>query len=221
MDVYEAIKRRRDVRSTFRSDPIPDEVLAKILKAGHLAPSVGFSQPWNFIIIKDVEKRRRVLEEVTRQREEFARRLEEGRRELFDKIKIEGILDTPLNLAVTCDPSRFGPNVLGRHTMPETCEYSAVLAVGNIWLAARAEGVGVGWVSFMDKDRVKAILEIPPEVKLVAYLCLGYVTRFPDMPELEEKGWNRRLPVDELIFVGRWGNKVSEEFKKVLESVKI
>jgi 5,6-dimethylbenzimidazole synthase len=140
---------------------------------------------------------------------------------LFDKIKIEGILDTPLNLAVTCDPWRFGPNVLGRHTMPETCEYSAVLAVGNIWLAARAEGVGVGWVSFMDKDRVKAILEIPPEVKLVAYLCLGYVTRFPDMPELEEKGWNRRLPVDELIFVDRWGNKVSEEFKKVLESVKI
>ncbi|WP_054837579.1 5,6-dimethylbenzimidazole synthase [Metallosphaera hakonensis] len=221
MDLYEAIKRRRDIRSTFKSNPIPDDVLARILMAGHLAPSVGFSQPWNFIVIRDIDVRKKILEEVLRQREEFAKRLDEDRRKIFEKIKIEGILDTPLNIAVTCDPSRFGPNVLGRHTMPETCEYSSVLAVGNMWLAARAEGIGMGWVSFMEKETVKTILKIPHDVKLIAYLCLGYVTHFPEVPELEEKGWNSRLPISELVFLNQWGSKVEEKFKKVLDSTKL
>ena len=221
MDIYEAIKRRRDVRSTFKGDPIDEGTLAKILMAGHLAPSVGYSQPWNFILIRDVQTRKKILEETLRQREEFAQKLDDDRRKLFNTIKIEGILDTPINVVVTCDPSRFGPNVLGRHTMPETCAYSAVLAVGNIWLAARAEGVGIGWVSFMDKDRVKGIVNIPPHVELVAYLCMGYVTNFPEIPELEERGWNRRLPLSELVFMERWGMSPEEDFRRRLDETKI
>ncbi|EZQ11369.1 MULTISPECIES: 5,6-dimethylbenzimidazole synthase [Acidianus] len=221
MDVYEAIKKRRDIRSSFKKEPIPDEVLSKILLAAHLAPSVGYSQPWNFILIYSEDTRRRILEEVMRQREVFKNKLEGERKELFSNIKIEGILDTPLNIAITCDPSRFGPNVLGRHTMPETCEFSTVLGIENMWLAARSEGIGIGWVSFMDKETIKRILGIPENVKLIAYLCIGYVTSFPEKPELEEKGWGNRLRLSDLVYVDKWGEGVKEDLRKSLDNVKI
>ncbi len=219
MDLYTAIKSRRDIRSYFKSDPIPVEVLGKILLAAHLAPSVGFSQPWNFIIIKDYEIRKKVKEEVMRQRERYREKLDEEKRKLFDSIKIEGILEAPINIAVTCDPNRFGPNVLGRITQPETCVYSTVLAIENLWLAARAENIGVGWVSFMDKDKIKEILGIPRNIELIAYLDLGYVTEFPEKPELEEKGWNNRLPISSLIFMDKWGIAPNENTKKIIDKI--
>ncbi|AEA12576.1 NADH dehydrogenase [Thermoproteus uzoniensis 768-20] len=221
MDLYDAIKKRRDVRSYYRSDPIPPRVLAKLLMAAHLAPSVGFSQPWNFILVYDLEKRRMIKELVERERERFRSLLDERRRQIFDNIKVEAILDTPVNLAVTCDPTRFGPHVLGRTTMPELCQYSAVLAVGNLWLAAVAEGIGVGWVSFFHKDDVKRILGIPQHVDLVAYLTLGYVTRFPERPELEEKGWLSRLPLDALVYVDEFGRRPPADLLEELRAVKL
>jgi 5,6-dimethylbenzimidazole synthase len=221
MDLYDAIKGRRDIRSYFKPDPIPDEVLAKILLAAHLAPSVGYSQPWNFIIIRDENIKRKVKEEVERQRLRYRELLDEGRRKLFDTIRIEGIMEAPINIAVTCDPSRFGPHVLGRITMPETCNYSTVLAIENLWLAARAENLGMGWVSFLDKNKIKEILGIPPNVEFIAYLTLGYVTKFPERPELEEKGWNYRLPLSEVVFEDRWGNKPNEKLLEKLNSAKI
>ncbi|BCU70433.1 5,6-dimethylbenzimidazole synthase [Stygiolobus caldivivus] len=221
MDLYEAIKKRRDVRSYYIKDkPIPDEVLAKILLAAHLAPSVGYSQPWNFIIIKDVEKRSKIKELVQIERENFRKKLDEERKRIFDNIKIEAILDTPINLAVTCDPKRFGPNVLGRTTMPELCQYSTVLAIENLWLAATAEGIGVGWVSFFKKDDVKKILSIPEHVDLVAYLTLGYVNKFPEKPELEEKGWLTRVPLEELVYEDFFGNRPEEKLITALKNVK-
>ncbi|AAY79667.1 5,6-dimethylbenzimidazole synthase [Sulfolobus acidocaldarius] len=221
MDLYEAIKKRRDVRSYYRKDPIPDEVLAKILMAAHLAPSVGFSQPWNFIIIRDIEKRKKIKELVQKERENFRQQLSEERKEIFDRIKIEAILDTPINIAVTCDPQRFGPNVLGRSTMPYLCQYSTVLAIENLWLASTAEGIGVGWVSFFHKEDVKRILNIPDSVDLVAYLTLGYVTHFPDRPELEEKGWLKRLPLEDLVFEDEYGKRPSDNMVLAIKNVKL
>ncbi|MEM3849021.1 MAG: 5,6-dimethylbenzimidazole synthase [Zestosphaera sp.] len=220
MDLYEVIKGRRDVRSYFKPDPIPDEVLARILHAAHLAPSVGFSQPWNFIVVKDRAIRERIKEEAERQRRRYEELLTEDRKAIFNKIKIEGILESSLNIAVTADCTRFGPHVLGRITMPETCQYSVVLAIANLWLAARAENVGVGWVSFLDKELVKRILEIPDHVELIAYLTMGYVTSFPERPELEEKGWNTRLPLSDLVYQDRWGRK-NEDLRRALEETKV
>lgn len=130
-------------------------------------------------------------------------------------------MEAPINIAVTCDPSRFGPHVLGRITMPETCNYSTVLAIENLWLAARAENLGMGWVSFLDKNKIKEILGIPSNVEFIAYLTLGYVTKFPERPELEEKGWNYRLPLSEVVFEDRWGNKPNEKLLEKLNSAKI
>lgn len=217
MDIYTAIRKRRDVRSYYKPDPIPDEVLAKILAAAHLAPSVGYSQPWNFIIIKDLEIRKRIKELVEEERKRFEKLLDEKKKSLFSKIKVEAILDTPVNIAVTCDTNRFGPNILGRTTMPETSIYSVIIAIGNLWLAATAEGIGVGFVSFFDKEKVKEILKIPKEIELVGYLTLGYVRDFPKIPELEEKGWNKRVKLSELVYEDIYGKEVKEEFRKLLD----
>jgi len=221
MELYTAIKSRRDIRSHFKNDPIPLDVLGRILLAAHLAPSVGFSQPWNFIIIKDHELRKKVKEEVVRQRERYRKMLDNEKRNLFDNIKIEGILDAPINIAVTCDPNRFGPNVLGRITQPETCIYSTVLAIENLWLAARAENIGVGLVSFMNKNVIKTLLGIPSNVELIAYLDLGYVTDFPEKPELEEKGWNKRLPLSSVIFLDKWNGIPDESTKRIFDNTSI
>ncbi len=220
MDVYEAIKRRRDVRSFYKGGQISDETLAKILMAGHLAPSVGFSQPWNFIVIRDEEKRRKIKEMALQERERFREELPEERRKVFDKVKIEAVLDTPLNIAVTCDPTRFGPHVLGRRTIPETCQYSAVLAVENMWLAATSEGIGMGWLSFLRKEEVKRILEIPDHVELVAYLTLGPAD-IPEKPELETFGWGKRMKLSEVVNEDSWGKPPRKELVEKLDNVKI
>ncbi|MBY0527512.1 MAG: 5,6-dimethylbenzimidazole synthase [Gemmataceae bacterium] len=203
--VYRVIRARRDVRQ-FRSDPVPDAVLGRILDAAHAAPSVGFMQPWNFILIRSLETRRlvRALFEE-RNRQELEAVPDDARKELYGSFKLEGILESPLNVAVTCDRRRSAPFVLGRAPMPETDLFSTCLAVENLWLAARAEGVGVGWVSILDREATQLLLGLPDGVQLVAYLCVGYPLEFRVRPMLEETGWKGRHPLGELVFQERWG----------------
>ncbi|GAC1682105.1 MAG: hypothetical protein PVS3B3_02350 [Ktedonobacteraceae bacterium] len=203
--VYQAIYRRRDVRH-FRPDPVPADVLARILDAAHHAPSVGFMQPWSFIVIADQQTRLRVQELYERERAAAAQFFDEPRRSQYLSLKLEGILDTPLNICITCDPMRAGATVLGRNSMPETDLYSTCCAIENLWLAARAEGVGVGWVSILKLPQLREILGIPFHVVPVAYLCLGYPTRFLEQPELEKVGWRGRQPLSEIIHYETWGH---------------
>ena len=201
--LYEAIFRRRDMRE-FLPDPVPDEVLARVLIAAHHAASVGFTQPWDFVIIRDLERRRRVHaifdEERTKNADQFAG----DRQSRFLSLKLEGILDSPLNILVTCTPGRSGPGVLGKVSIREVEIYSACLAVENLWLAARAEGLGVGWVSILRNDALAEIFAIPAGTIPLAYLCVGYVRDFPERPILASKGWARRLPPRTLLHIDSW-----------------
>lgn len=196
--VYRAIHRRRDVRH-FRDAPVDDALLLRLLAAGHRAPSVGFMQPWNFLVIRSAATKARVKDLFRREREAAACFFDEPRRSHYLSFKLEGICEAPVNLCVTCDPTRGGTQVLGRHSQPETDVYSTCLAVENIWLAARAEGLGVGWVSILHPGELRAILGIPPHVVPVAYLCLGWPVNLPPRPMLEEAGWRSRLPLAEVV----------------------
>ena len=202
--LYRIIFSRRDVRSGFVGGRIPDDALNRILDAAHHAPSVGFSQPWNFIIIRDAATRRRVKESFDEERLLAAQGAEEPRRSKYLSLKLEGILDSDINVCVTYDPTRFGPFVIGRNSIPETGVYSVCCAVQNLWLAARAEGVGVGWVSILSNDVLRDALGLPEHVVPVAYLCLGYVDRFSDRPDLEKTGWLPRLPLEDVVHYERW-----------------
>ena len=202
--VYRAIETRRDVRDQFRPDPLPDVLVRRLLEAAHAAPSVGFMQPWNFILIRQAETRERVWRAFHQANEEACRMFEGDRRAQYQRLKLEGIRKAPLSICITCDTTRGGPVVLGRTHNPATDVYSTVCAVQNLWLAARAEGVGVGWVSIFHEDAIKTILGIPEHVKIVAWLCVGYVDELYDMPELAVKGWRERLPLDKLVFEEGW-----------------
>jgi 5,6-dimethylbenzimidazole synthase len=203
--VYRAIHERRDVRSRFTSAPLPDEVLARILDAAHHAPSVGFMQPWEFIVITDAFVRRSVREQFEVAHTRAAAAYVGERRELYDRLKLEAIEDSALNLCVTCDPTVTRGHGLGRQTMPEAAMYSAVCAIQNCWLAARAENVGMGWVSIVEVDALHRILEIPDHIVIVGYFCLGYVSGFDAEPELAAKGWEQRVPLADIIHFDRYG----------------
>jgi nicotinate-nucleotide--dimethylbenzimidazole phosphoribosyltransferase len=205
--VYRVMAERRDVRTGFRADPIPDEVLTRVLAAAHGAPSVGFSQPWDFLLLRDPAVRRRTKELATRQRGRFAAALPLDRARAFAALKTDAIGDTPLDVVVTCDPTRGGRHVLGRHTQPRMAPYSTALAVQNLWLAARAEGLGVGWVSFFDERELAELLGLPPHVEVVAYLSVGYVAEFAPEPELASAGWARRRPLEWAVHDGHWGRR--------------
>ena len=208
--LYKAIHLRRDVREHFLAREIPDAVLRRLLDAAHHAGSVGFMQPWSFIVIRSEEVKKRV-KDLFQQANREARKVFEGeRRELYSRLKLEGILESPVNLSVTCDPTRNGPHVLGRHTMRETDIYSTCCAVQNLWLAARVEGIGVGWVSIFDPALLREALNIPQHIVPVAYLCLGYVSEFLPQPQLERAGWLPRAPLDELVFYDQWGKTNGE-----------
>jgi nicotinate-nucleotide--dimethylbenzimidazole phosphoribosyltransferase len=204
---YRLAAARRDMRNGFRPDPVSNEALTRVLAAAHQAPSVGLSQPWDFLIVRDREVRDRVRELARRQRERFAASLPGARAARFGDLKIEAILDTPLNIVVTCDPTRGGRHVLGRHAQPQVAAYSSVCAVQNLWLAARAEGLGVGWVSFFDERELSAVLGLPPHLDIVAYLCLGHVDEFPPAPELAISGWARQRPLAWAVHDGGWGRR--------------
>jgi 5,6-dimethylbenzimidazole synthase len=205
--VYKAIMLRRDIRRQFESRPIPKDVLARILLAAHHAGSVGFMQPWDFILIQDRGTRQSVLDSFVQERDRCANFYEGRRRELYLSMKLEGILESALNICVTCDRSRGGPHVLGRSTIIETDLYSTCCAIQNLWLAARAEGIGVGWVSIVDPALLTQALRLPDQVVPVAYLCVGYVSDFPDHPDLERLQWRHRLPLSDLIHIDSWGQR--------------
>ena len=205
--VYRVLAERRDVREGFRPDPVPDDVLRRVLAAAHQAPSVGFSQPWDFIVITERAQRERIAALARRNRDRYADSLPGARSRAFDRLKVESILDTPVNIAVTCDATRGGRHTLGRHSQPETAAFSSVLAVSNLWLAARAEGLGVGWVSFFDERALAAELGLPAHLEVVAYLCAGYVREFAPQPELQASGWARRRPVTWAVHDGAFGRR--------------
>ncbi|WP_225684764.1 nicotinate-nucleotide--dimethylbenzimidazole phosphoribosyltransferase, partial [Streptomyces pseudogriseolus] len=205
--VLKVMRERRDIRNGFRGDPIPHEVLLRVLEAAHTAPSVGHSQPWDFVVIRSEETRRRMHELAMRQRDAYAKTLPKGRAKQFKELKIEAILDTPVNIVVTADPTRGGRHTLGRHTQPQMAPYSSALAVENLWLAARAEGLGVGWVSFFDEREMVRALDLPEHLEVVAYLCVGYVDEFPDEPELMQAGWSKRRPLSWVVHEETYGRR--------------
>lgn len=201
--VYKAIFSRRDVRR-FVSTPIAEKVIERILLAAHHAPSVGFMQPWNFIVIRDPGTKGSIKQAFLSARAQEAEQFTDVRKELYRSLKLEGIQEAPLNICVTCDSTRHGPAILGRSLNPQTDVYSTCCAIQNLWLAARAEGLGVGWVSILSEHRLKEILRIPIHVAVVGYLCVGYPERFEAKPELETAGWLRRLPLRDVVFDEAW-----------------
>lgn len=205
--VYRAIYERRDIRSHFLPDPIPPAVLGRVLDAAHHSPSVGFMQPWDFIMVEDAAVRRAVQACFVEANRNAATLYSGERRALYDSLKLEGICEAPLNLCVTCDRTREKGAGVGRQTDPATVLYSTVCAVQNLWLAARAESLGVGWVSILDFDRLRPILALPSHITLVAYLCIGYVSEFPAAPELETVGWETREDLARLIHFDGWNGR--------------
>lgn len=206
LGVYHAIYSRRDIRS-FIKHPIEDEKLHRILKAAHHAPSVGFMQPWNFILVRSDEMKQ-LLHDVVAKEVQVAGNYFEGERSiLYPKLKLEGILEAPVTICFTCNPARDGEHVLGRNTIPETDAYSVACAIQNLWLAARAEGLGVGWVSFYKKQDVRKILNIPPHIEPIGLLSVGYTHQFQENPILETVGWGNRLPLENLIYTDKWGKQ--------------
>ncbi|WP_105370037.1 5,6-dimethylbenzimidazole synthase [Neorhizobium huautlense] len=203
--VYRAIETRRDVRDQFLPEPLPDDLVGRLLGAAHAAPSVGFMQPWNFILVRDPEVREAAWQAFSRANEEAAEMFPQERRKVYQNLKLEGIRKAPLSICVTCDPERAGPVVIGRTHDPRMDVFSAVCAVQNLWLAARAEGVGVGWVSIFHEADLRALLGIPEGIQIVAWLCVGYVDRLYREPELAVKGWRQRLLLEDLVFNDKWG----------------
>jgi 5,6-dimethylbenzimidazole synthase len=208
--VYRAILSRRDTRGEFLPDPVPDHVLSRILTAAHHAPSVGFMQPWSFVIVRSPEVRRRVHDAFTKAHAEATLMFPEEKQDVYRSLKLEGIMEAPLNICITCDRDRAGPVVIGRTHIRTMDLYSSVCAVQNLWLAARAEGLGVGWVSIFDNAAVQEALNIPRGIVPVAYLCIGKVKGYHPRPELEAAGWRPRLPLDELIHFDQWGEQGRE-----------
>lgn len=219
--VYHAIFSRRDVRGQFIADPVPDEVLSRVLTAAHFAPSVGYMQPWSFVIVRDTAIKERVHAAFLEANAEAAEMFEGAKQEIYRELKLEGIREAPINLCVTCDRDRAGPVVLGRTHNKAMDIYSTVCAIQNLWLAARAEGLGVGWVSIFHQASLRETLGLPSRIMPIAYLCLGYVSHFCERPELESAGWRQRLPLEDLLHFDRWGEDggpQAEELKRQIRS---
>jgi 5,6-dimethylbenzimidazole synthase len=202
--VYKTIYARRDVRGEYKPDDIPEEVLMRVLKAAHHAPSVGFSQPWDFVVVKDKNVKQQVKQAFRVAHDNAAEMFDGEKRDQYKTFKLEGIMEAPVGICVTCDRLRNGPVVIGRTAIPEMDLYSTVCAVQNLWLAARAENLGMGWVSIIDNPTLQDILGIPEHIVPIAYLCLGYVSKFHNNPELEKAGWLPRENIDDLIHIDRW-----------------
>jgi 5,6-dimethylbenzimidazole synthase len=189
MDLYDAINRRRDTRAEFTGGPVDPEVLQRVLSAAHAAPSVGMTQPWDFVLVRSAETLRTFREHVATEREVFADSLAGERSETFSKIKIEGICESGLGVVVGYDPTRGG----------------TVLAIQNLWLAATAEGLGVGWVSFYREEFLRDLVGLPDHVRPVAWLCVGPVADLPDVPDLERFGWRHRSVLSSVVHEERFG----------------
>ncbi|WP_236789018.1 5,6-dimethylbenzimidazole synthase [Amycolatopsis sp. GM8] len=204
---YEVVMRRRDVRAEFTGEPIPRDVLDRILTAAHSAPSVGLTQPWDFVLVSSTETRAAFREHVLAERAVFAESLAAERNATFDRIKIEGIVESSLGIVVTYDPARGAPDVLGRHAIADAGLYSVCLAIENLWLAATAENLGVGWVSFYREEFLSQLIGIPKGIRPVAWLCVGPVSRLHETPDLERHGWRRRRPLAAATHLERFGDQ--------------
>ena len=199
--VYRAIALRRDMRH-FRPDPVPTDTLDRLLQAAHLAPSVGFMQPWRFVRVTDRALRRSIYDLVETERQRTADELG-GRRAEFLRLKVEGILDCGEVLVVALMDGR-DRYVFGRRTLPEMDVASAACAIQNVWLTARVEGLGMGWVSIFDPGALARLLGMPEGAKPLAILCLGYVDAFYERPMLEVEGWEHRRELADLVGENRW-----------------
>jgi 5,6-dimethylbenzimidazole synthase len=197
--VYRALRERRDVRAGYLPQPIDDVTLYRLLAAAHQAPSVGFMQPWRFIVVRSEALRTAVHGIFRSANSAAAARYQGDRKELYSRLKLEGLLEAPQHLCVLSDEENERGHYLGRDSMPQTSIYSVVCAIQNLWLAARTEGIGVGWVSILDPPAIKELLRIPARAQLVAYLCFGYVGEFSGVPDLERDGWEQRSRLAPLI----------------------
>ncbi len=197
--LYDVIYRRRDTRREFTGDRVPADVLERVLSAAHAAPSVGMSQPWDFVLVRAPETLASFRDHVAEERTGFAASLNGERADTFSRIKIEGICESRLGIVVGYDPTRGGPQVLGRHAIDDAGLYSVICAIQNLWLAATAEGLGVGWVSFYREEFLRSLVGMPQYVRPVAWLCVGQVAGLPDVPDLEHYGWRGRCALQTVV----------------------
>ena len=189
---------RRDVRR-FRPDPLPTGMLEGLIELACLAPSVGLSQPWRFVIVEDAARRAAVRDNFAACNAQALSAQAPQRAGLYARLKLAGLGEAPVHFAVFADRATTQGHGLGRRTMPEMIEYSAVTAVHTIWLAARAQGIGLGWISILDPAAIAAILEVPTTWKLIGYFCLGYPEAEDRVPELEQAGWEERSAVSAVV----------------------
>lgn len=202
---YEVVRLRRDVRHFQPDREVNEAVLTRILSAAHAAPSVGLSQPWGFVLVRSRSVRARIRESFVRCREREAARFSAQRRAAYLAHRLEGILESSLNVCVAVDLRQRGEPVLGTTAQPESLRASACCAVQNLWLAARAEGIGIGWVSIVEPEVLRAELALPEGVDPVAYLCVGHPCAFRERPMLEETGWSARRPLASAVHAdGVW-----------------
>lgn len=189
---------RRDVRGNrFVDTPVAQKDIDKILFAGVNAPSVGFSQPWEFVVIKDLAIRNKIKESFFEENEKAKQLFKEKKADAYTQLKLEGIIESALNIAVFYKPSDHP--VLGQTTMREAGVYSVVCAIQNMWLMARALNIGLGWVSILDSNKIKTILNAPDNRQLIGYLCLGHVDKFYENPELERLQWEKRKNINDVV----------------------
>lgn len=212
--VYRAIHERRDMRH-FRPDPVAPETLTRLLRAAHHAPSVGYMQPWRFIRVTDADLRRRMRDLVETERARTAAAMGE-RQDEFMRLKVEGMSECGELLVVgLCDGRER--HVFGRRTLPEMDLASAACAIQNLWLAARAEGLGMGWVSLFDPGELARLLAMPDGARPIAILCLGHVEQFYDRPMLEQEHWAERLPLGELVSHNAWPQAAADSTESIDE----
>jgi 5,6-dimethylbenzimidazole synthase len=209
--LYEVIYRRRDVRAEFTGAPLDDATLERLLQAAHAAPSVGLSQPWDFVVVRDRAVRQAFASHVEEERLTFADSLGPEEADRFARIRIEGILDASVGVVVTYDPDRGAPHVLGRHAIADAGLYSVCLAIENLWLAVTAEGLGLGWVSFYREPFLRSLLGIPERIRPVAWLCIGPVSQLQEVPDLERHRWRRRSPLSTVLHYEHWDAAASGE----------
>jgi 5,6-dimethylbenzimidazole synthase len=191
----ELVRWRRDVRR-FRSDPVEPDLIARLLALAVCAPSVGLSQPWRFVLVETPERRQAITENFAHANQAALAGYGGERQARYAKLKLEGLTQAPVHLAVCADEATTAGHGLGSRTMPETIRYSVVAAIQTLWLGARAEGLGVGWVSILDPAAVHETLDLPGGWRFIAYLCIGWPEEEHDDPELERHGWQERMCAD-------------------------
>lgn len=200
--VYRAIYQRRDMRHFIKGGQLPQGCLQRLLAAAHTAPSVGFMQPWRFIHIKQDHLRQQLHAIVNEERINTAKALNE-REDEFMALKVEGLLDCA-DVLVVCLTDKREKHVFGRRTLPQMDLASASCAIQNMWLASRAEGIGMGWVSIFEPEKIAPLLKLPKGAEAIAILCLGPVDAFYDKPMLEQEGWEHRKPLQDMLMSDQW-----------------